>query len=278
MAAVDPGGAAAQAAAMDELDRLLARVKQDARGMLPLPVYRRLHESAASCGGGTIVEIGTALGAATIVLALGARSAGKPFRILTADPFSDVSRVAIGSVEDNLDMVRRNLSAFAVAEWVDVIAGGSADLVAASDARDIRLLLIDADGRIDRDLALLHDRLAADCLIVIDDVDGGIYVHPTPGGLVIDQKHRLSAGLADRFVAEGLLTAHGRIGQTGWYGKGKANHPGFEIELMALPLYRELTRATIRRDQIGFLPRLRRFAATRTPWLARAWRRLRPIN
>ena len=260
---------------MDALDRLLARVKQETAGMLPLPVYRGLYESAAGSGGGTIVEIGTASGAATIALALGARSARKPFRILTADPFQGGSRAVLGSVEYNMNLVRQKLSAFAVADCVEVIAGSTTDLLASSDARDIRLLLIDADGRIDRDLALLHDRLAADCIIVIDDIDGETYLLPTPGGFLVDQKHRLAAGLADRFVEEGLLVAQGRIGQTGWYRKGAARRSAAEIELIALPPYRALVGATVPSGQFGLLPRLRRLAAARAPWLARAWRRLR---
>jgi predicted O-methyltransferase YrrM len=259
---------------MDEVDRLLARVKEEARGMLPLAVYRRIHDTAAACGGGTIVEIGIAQGAATIAMALGAKRAGRPFRIVSADPFAIGTRTNIGSVEDNLELVRRGYEAFGVADAIEIVVGTVTDLVASVDPRDISLLLIDADGRIDRDIALLHDRLAPACPIVIDDVDGAIYLHRVGRSLSVDQKHRITRLLIERFAAEGLLVPRGITGQTGWYAKGPARRTADEIAGIALPAYRELTRATIGRDQIG--PAARRLVARLAPGLVRAWRRLRP--
>ena len=58
---------------MDEVDQLLERVRRETHGKLPLNVYRRIYETAARRGG-TFVEIGTAQGAATIAMALGART------------------------------------------------------------------------------------------------------------------------------------------------------------------------------------------------------------
>jgi predicted O-methyltransferase YrrM len=259
---------------MDEIDRLLAQVKESARGMLSLPAYRRIYETAAACGGGTIVEIGIAQGAATIALALGAKQAGRPFRIVTADPFAIDSRRSVGSVEDNLDLVRRGYETFGVADAIEIVVGTVADLVASADPRDISLLLIDADGRIDREIALLHDRLAPACPIIIDDMDGAIYLHRVGRRLSVDQKHRITLLLIERFAAEGLLVPQEIVGQTGWYVKGPASRSSDEILRIALPAYRELTRATIGRDQIG--PAARRLVARRAPGLVRAWRRLRP--
>src|SRR5688500_5941281 len=225
---------------MDEVDRLLARVKDSARGMLPLPVYRRIHETAAACGGGTIVEIGIAQGAATIAMALGAKRAGRPFRIVTADPFAIGTRTNVGSVEDNLELVRRGFVAFGVADAIEIVVGTVDDLVARADPRDISLLMIDADGRIDRELALLHDRLAPACPIIIDDVDGAIYLHRIGRRISVDQKHRITQLLIERFTAEGLLVPQGTSGQTGWFSKGPANRTADDILLLALPAYREL--------------------------------------
>ena len=104
---------------MDDVDRLLGRVKESARGWLPLPVYRRLYDTAAAVGGGDFVEIGTAQGAATIAMALGAKSTGKPFRIHSADEFTRGSRPVAASVEEKRDMVRRGFEAFGVSEHID---------------------------------------------------------------------------------------------------------------------------------------------------------------
>jgi predicted O-methyltransferase YrrM len=261
---------------MDDVDRLLSRVKEETRGMLPARVYRRIYETAALCAGGAIVEIGTAQGAATIAIALGAKAGGKPFRIWTADPFRGSSRTELPAVEDNVARVRRGFEAFGVADRIEIVVGTAADIVSSADPRNIGLLMIDADGRIDRDFSLLHGRLAAGCPIVIDDIDDRIYVHRSGSLLVVDQKHRLSHQLTERFVAEGLLVRQGKIGQTGWFARGATDLSGAQIERIALPAYRELVKAVIGPDQIGLKRRFRRFAADRAPGLVRAWRRFRP--
>jgi hypothetical protein len=153
------------------------------------------------------------------------------------------------------------------------VIGSAADLLAAADLAEIDLLLIDADGRIDRDLALLHGRLASDCPVIVDDMDDTIYLNMRKGRLVIDQKHRLTHLLLKRFVEAGLLVPDEATGQTGWYRKGPASLPATEIEFLALPAYRELVFAAIPAASLGAAAY--RFAAARTPWLAQAWRKLR---
>ena len=261
---------------MDDVDRLLSRVKRSANGKLPLRVYRRLYDSAAARGGGTLVEIGTAQGAATIALALGATASGADFRILTVDAFVTGSRPRGASVEEKCGIVRRGFESFGISARVDLIAGTTADLIAIADPRDIGLLLLDADGRIDRDLALLYARLRPDCTIVIDDVDDNNYLYWHKRRLRFDQKHRLTYLLAERFTAAGLLAPDESAGQTRWYRKGAAAPGGAEIELLALPCYRELVFADIDGRVLSVRRALFGLAASRAPWLLRAWRKLRP--
>lgn len=257
---------------MDDVDRLLGRVKKSARGWLPLPVYRRLYDTAAAAGGGDFVEIGTAQGAATIAMALGAKAAGKPFRIHTADEFMRGSRPVGASVEKKRDIVRHGFQLFGVSEHIELVIGSSAKLIEVGDPRDIRLLLIDADGSIDRDLALLHGRLAADCQIVIDDIDDRNYLQRKGRHFYLDQKHRLTFMLVDRFVEAGLLRPLGATGQTGWFAKGPVSLPPHEIERLALPAYRSLIFPLIGLAELGVRRGLYRLAAAHAPWLLRAWR------
>jgi predicted O-methyltransferase YrrM len=261
---------------MDEVDRLLGEVKERASGWMPLPVYRRLYETAAACGGGDIVEIGTYRGAATIALALGAKTSGKAFRIFTAD----LLRPGIGPVGSTLEAktaeLRSTFEAFGVGDVIEFVHGSSADLLMAANPRHIRLLLLDAGGRIEADLAQLWDRIAPSCPIVIDDIDGHTYVRRNRRKAVVDQKHRISQLLADRFVAAGLLVPCGITAATGWYRKGEAAASAAEIERMALPAYHELIKVTIDADEFGPLRAMLRRVAARAPWLAGAFRRLRP--
>lgn len=245
--------------------------------MLSLAVYRRIYETAAAIGGGTFVEIGTSQGAATIALALGAKASGKPFRIYGVDDFILGSRPKGGSPEEKRAIVRRGYETFGVAEWIETVVGTSADLPGPAALTRIDLLLIDADGRIDRDLALLHDRLEPDCPVIVDDVDDAAFFVMLAGRLTFNQKHRATHLLVESFVGAGLLVAEPPSGQTGWYRKGKEDLTPAEIERLALPAYRELIYAPMK--GLGVVAGLKwnawRLVTARAPWLGRAWRRAR---
>ena len=261
---------------MDALDSLLAEVKGAARGWMSVPVYRRLHDTAAACRGGTLVEIGTYCGAATIALALGARLGGGGARIVTADLLRDGVGLRGASPDEKRQALRATLERFGVADSVQFVHGSMAELLEATDPRDVRLLLLDGGGRIEADLALLWERMAPGCGIVVDDVDGAVRVHRSGRKLVIDQKHRISKLLADRFVEAGLLVAKGTLDGTGWYAKGAAETDAAAIERLALPAYHALIKAEVDAGELGAARAMLRAAARRAPRLARAWRRLRP--
>lgn len=242
---------------------------------MPAATYRRIYETAASAGGGTIVEIGTYCGAATLALALGAKAAGAPFRIVTADLLRPGIGPAGAGVEERIAALRATFAGFGVAGSIRFVHGGSPELVAAADPDRIDLLLLDGGGRLDLDLATLWERLAPGCPIVIDDIDGRARVHLGWGSAVVDQKHRLSKLLTDRFVEAGLLVADGEALGTGWYRKGPAEGGARPIELLALPAYRELTRVALDVAEFSPLRAWLRGAARRAPRLAAAWRRIR---
>jgi predicted O-methyltransferase YrrM len=271
-----PVAGAIQTARVDDIDRLLAAVKDRARGWMPLPVYRRLYESAAQAGGGTFVEIGTFCGAATVAMALGARSAGTPFEIITADLLRPGVGLEGDKPEDRIAALSRTLSAFDIERQVRFVHGDTETLVSTTDPREIRLLLLDGGGRIETDLALLWHRLAPGAEIVIDDVDGHVFVDRGLGMARINQKHRISNLLARTFVAAGMLVEGDRLESTGWYRKGEAAPSPEQIRLMALPAYHQLIRIEISEREIGLPRAIARAIAARAPWLRRAYRRFRP--
>lgn len=263
---------------VDSLDRLLGRVKAQARGWMPVPVYRRLYESAAACGGGTIVEIGTYCGAATIALALGARNAGRPFEIVTADLLREGVGLGGASPEAKIAALNGTFSAFGVRESIRFVHGSARELIAAADPRDVRLLLLDGGGKIEEDFALLWERLAPDAAIVIDDISGAVAMRHRWRGAEINQKHRISKLLVERFAEAGMIEPQGALFGTGWYHKGKASPSPDEIRLGALPAYHELIRIRLTAGETWPLRSMLRWGAAKAPALARAWRRLRPAR
>lgn len=259
---------------MDEVDQLLERVSRETHGKLPLNVYRRIYETAARRGG-TFVEIGTAQGAATIAMALGAQAARQQFHIFTCDPFITGSHPRGDSVDAKIRVVQRGFETFGVAGSITIVVGMVTELLAAADPRAIGLLMLDADGRIDRDLAALHARLASDCAIIVDDVEDRIYVHPTRRGLRIQQKHRLSHLLVDTYAQHGLLERREALGQTGWYAMGPARLPAEEIESLALGAYRQLVMTTVTLRDATLKWRLYQWFDQHMPLLLRAYKFVR---
>jgi predicted O-methyltransferase YrrM len=227
---------------MDSTDsrKVLAEVKAIANGMLALDVYERLYDIGSKLGSGLFLEVGTAHGAATISLALGAKSAGSDFKIITVDPFGGIfsSRTRYGSVEDNIKIVRNNFVHFDVDSYVTVIAGTSANLIRDERVSGVKFLMVDADGRIDRDLALLFPILSDDATIVLDDIDGAVFSTHINNRPMLDQKHRIANLLVDEFLKSGILREPERLGDTGFYKKGVARPE--EIERLSLSAYREL--------------------------------------
>ena len=260
---------------MDEIDRLLERVQKEAHGKLSAQAYRRLYQSAAASGGGTIVEIGTSQGAATLALALGAKAAGLDFRIVTVDAHFVGSRPRATSESEKKAIVRRGFERFGVSDRIDLVIGTSEEMIAISQPEHIALVLIDADGRIDRDLGVLWRKMRPGCAIVIDDCDDQIYVQRRGRRLRVDQKHRITHLLIHAFVAAGLLVPDGAVGQTAWFRKGEAPADAAEIARLALPAYQELIYAELGAGTFSLKRGLYGLAVSRAPWLVRAWRRIR---
>jgi predicted O-methyltransferase YrrM len=259
---------------MDEVDQLLERVRRETHGKLPLNVYRRIYETAARRSG-TFLEIGTAQGAAAIAMALGAQAASQHFHIFTCDPFITGSRPRGESIDAKVRVVQRGFETFGVAGSITIVVGMVTELLGAADLRAIALLMLDADGRIDRDLAALHARLASDCAIIIDDVEDRIYIHPTSRGLRVQQKHRLTHLLVDAYARHGLLDRREALGQTGWYAMGPARLPAEEIERLALGAYRQLVMTTVTLRDATLKWRLYRWFDEYMPLLLRAYKLVR---
>lgn len=71
-------------------------------------------------------------------------------------------------------------------------------------------MILDADGRIDRDFGLFFDKLMPGAIVIIDDVSPGVRIKPLVKKfdvhqVKIDQKHRISSLLLDVFCRYGLV-------------------------------------------------------------------------
>ncbi|WP_395336011.1 class I SAM-dependent methyltransferase [Novosphingobium sp. BL-8H] len=207
-------------------------------GMLSPQVYARVYETAQR--GGVIVEVGTALGAATVALALGLQSSGKPGHVFTFDPMTGGPRRSIKTAEQRIARIEKSLAHYGVADRVtitpqDLVSG----LAALPKGEDVSVLMLDADGRIDRDLQVLHGRCASDCSMIIDDVADRVRVKRRGATYRIDSKMRLSWLLTNMLISSGKLSSGQRLVDT-YFGELTCDPLQIIEPGDALAVYRQL--------------------------------------
>lgn len=227
----------------------LERLVSAANGMLPMPVYREIYRVAAGVAGGNFVEIGTAHGAATIAAALGAGLRERDFTVWSVDQLGGrfSSRRAFGSPKDNAQIIADNFRSANVIQSVRLFVGSSEEFFSSQECPDeIDFLLLDADGRLDRDLAFCLSKMAPGSPIVIDDVDDGIYLSRDHDGLpYIDLKHRISSLLLSAYENEGLLRVTTRLENTAFCERGEALFDPGRFAEISTGCYRELVFSSV---------------------------------
>lgn len=276
---------------MTTTDRQLKQAIRGVDALLSPEVYACMFEYAAREKPGTVLEIGTAHGAGTIALALGCQSVGHAARIRTVDVFAATatipsSRAKFGDSAANKDIVLGHFTRCGVAGLIDLFVGTSDDFAGSDQVPErIDMLVLDADGRIDRDLMFYGPRLKEDALVMIDDVDGIARVKRASGRMAIDLKHVISKKLLDMMVVEGMLRVERLVGNTVFCRAiAPASWQPERIARLALPVYRELVFASappwvanplVARLSRGVraTPGLRRWF----PQLRKAWRSLNGV-
>lgn len=162
--------------------------------LLPTEVYSELYKIVVKTKPNIILEVGTAHGGATIAMALGAQSNNKNCKIFTIDTFESLddipsSRAKFGSKIANTEIVERNFANAGVSDLIELFVGRSEEFPSEKKLSKIDVLMLDADGRIDRDLILYKDYLRDDTVIIIDDISGGPKLSHSLGNFSIDLKH-----------------------------------------------------------------------------------------
>jgi len=207
--------------------------------MLPPTVYQKIYETGRT--GGVIVEVGTALGAATVALAMGLKDSGSAGHVYSFDPMTGGPRRSISTASDRLARVQANLAHYGVLDRATVVPLALADGIAAlPEGANIDVLMLDADGRIDRDLILLKERMAPGCLLIIDDVADKVRVKPRGNVYSVDSKMRLSYLLVE-FLKRGNVITTGQQLKDTYFGVWQGDAHGILTASPLLDVYRELT-------------------------------------
>lgn len=198
-----------------------SEVRRSCDGMMRPDVYEAVYNAAKGAPDGLFVEIGTAHGASAVCLAAAAKERG--LRVKTFDSFRAGGRLNYGDADENERIARRNIERYDLSDTVTVARCDAADVPGLID-EPISLLMLDCDGRIDRDLTALFDRLAPGAVVIIDDCAKRSRVRDRGDGTCrIDQKHLLTWALTQSLCDNGILVPSHVSYQT-WFGvKGKTD-------------------------------------------------------
>lgn len=178
-----------------------------------------LYQRACECRG-AILELGAHTGGATIVLAKAAMASHNPAPQIAVE-VGGAHVHPTAACDDIIASLSENLRQHGVAERVTLLRGWSNEVVdqvgAKLAGRKIGLLLIDADGDLNRDFNLYRRHLAHGATVVIDD-----YVVEEPNvkcATVQDYVHRM--------IAEGSLRQLTVLAYGTWFGTylDQSTHP-----------------------------------------------------
>ena len=236
-----------------QFDAFADEIINRCNGMLPKSVYRAIYETSLKAKPGTIVEVGAAHGAATIFLALGLKHSRREGKIITFEKVIGGSRERYGDAKTNEHIIRSNFSHFGVSTIIELHIGDVAEI--SIDIDDIAVLMLDADGAIDRDMSLFGDRMIDSCDIIIDDVDCKTRIKkkrisPIKISYIVDQKHKLTCGLLKLFQEHSIIGDGKIIGVNTWFGKKGRSPVGVLSVYNILQVYRQLTFSNV--NQIDF--------------------------
>jgi predicted O-methyltransferase YrrM len=161
---------------------------------------------------GSILEIGSFVGASTIAAGLGARDSGRQKRIISIEPGGPLKGHRLAT-KDIFKDLKKNLARAELLDAVTLINGSSFDATTIAAVREmlgpneVGLFIFDADANVRRDIDSYGDRFAAGCWVVIDD-----YISATDKGGPIRAQ-------VDELIAAGRLQPLGFYGWGTWIGR-----------------------------------------------------------
>lgn len=221
-----------------------AEVRRICNGMMRAEVYEAIYDAARVAPGTSFVEVGTGHGAATVCLARALQDTGREAgKIYTFDKFQGGSRKRYGDLNRNLEITIAALEHFGVRQNVELVVGDAAQVQVPIDEEEIGLMMLDCDGRIDRDFATFYDRVSVGGAIIVDDKANRVRVIEKEGSVRVDQKHRITDLLTRSAREHGLIGRPSSVHQTWFYTKRARRFADWPHEAI-LGAYRELVFAT----------------------------------
>ncbi|RYY02201.1 MAG: hypothetical protein EOO53_14295 [Gammaproteobacteria bacterium] len=176
-------------------------------GMLAPCVYEEIFFLASTLTEKNILEIGTASGASSIAAGIGLHFSEPKGKVITIDKHTGGSRAKYFSAEESLQIVRKNIRAWNLDEIVFPVVAKSGDQINTGFNGPIDMMILDADGKINRDILQWKDYCVSDLLLVIDDCENLIrIIEDSPNHWKIDCKKYLTWKLFNLYVDAGIFS------------------------------------------------------------------------
>ena len=131
-------------------------VRRRCGGLMDAKVYQQIYRTAAVASDCCFVEIGTFNGAATTALGRAIKDRGKDAHVFTYDRITGRVPDGIGEADTAPDDIIANWRHFGMDDVVTLIRGNFHERYSRDDiSAPVGMLLVDADGCIDRDMLLI---------------------------------------------------------------------------------------------------------------------------
>jgi colanic acid/amylovoran biosynthesis glycosyltransferase len=156
------------------ISKILQKVIKRCNGMLSFDVYLKIYQLAYKAKLGNMIELGAAHGAATICLARGIINSRRKSLLFTVEKGDgdNGSMAKFGSKLLNIKILKNNIKYFHCDKHIKLIPEkikkASSQII---EHQPFSLILIDADGALDRDFIIFYNLLLPGADIIIDDYE-----------------------------------------------------------------------------------------------------------
>ena len=218
-------------------------IKIQCNGMLKPSSYEKIYDAARNARQGQLVEVGTAHGCATVALGLGLKSNNGNSTIHTFDRkepkgYFEARKDSLS----NEEIVRKNFLKYKVEHIITQHVGDINTIHhEIDDNLPISLLMLDADGMIDRDFKFFMHRLLDNAPIIIDDCSDRAKLKfiKRNCAVSVDLKHKLTYELVEIYKSSGLIEEYDRSGETIFCTYKKPTGPIPDLTEEILSAYRK---------------------------------------
>ena len=186
-------------------------VKEICNGLLPARVYREIYRTMQTVKELDCVEIGGAAGAGSICAAQGLIDGGHVGKLIVVEKCEGGSRARYGGKSENLARIEANFLAFDVDRKIRLYPNPITmerrdEVLELIETAELGALILDADGRLDRDFQIFWPLLKPGAPIIVDDYkDAPVYCprsETMPDGGI---KNVLTYRLLNHFVEAGYF-------------------------------------------------------------------------